>query len=159
VPAKRIPISEHSGYLNDVFFLQEDVIRHCAYCLEICGFPTKLCGNCRKRAYCSKECQIADWSVKGDGQRHINWCRRHEYGEEDVDWEVVPIPNKGLGIRAKKLLPAGLKIIVEPTFSSPNAHQGYFKYILKLFQYRSIQLSIMVFIEQESKISAQKVLI
>ena len=100
--------------------------RHCAYCLEVCGFPTKLCSGCKKRAYCSKECQRADWSVKGDGQRHVNWCQRHECGEEDVDWEVVPIVNKGLGIRAKRLLPAGLKIIVEPTLSSPNAHQGHF---------------------------------
>ncbi len=64
---------------------------------------------------------------KGDGQRHINWCRRQECGEEGVDWEVVPIQNKGLGIRAKKSLPAGMKIIVEPVFSSPNAHSGLFR--------------------------------
>ena len=57
---------------------------------------------------------MKDWSNKGNGQRHVNWCRRPECGEEEVDWEVVPIINKGLGIRAKKLLPAGLKIVVEP---------------------------------------------
>ncbi len=103
---------------------EDGVIRHCAYCLNVCGLPTKLCGGCKKRAYCSRECQTKDWSRKGDGQRHVNWCRRHEYGEEDVDWEVVPVVNKGLGIRAKKLIPAGLKIIVEPVFNSPDGHSG-----------------------------------
>jgi len=62
----------------------------------------------------------------GNGQRHVNWCQRHECGKEDVDWEVVPIVNKGLGIRAKKLLPAGMKIIVEPVLCSANDHPGYF---------------------------------
>ena len=64
--------------------------------------------------------------VNGNGQRHVNWCQRHECGEEDVDWVVVPIPNKGLGIRAKKLLPAGFKIIVEPVFFTTKDHPGYF---------------------------------
>jgi len=83
-----------------------------------------LCGGCKKRAYCSKECQTADWSIKGNGQRHKNWCGIHEYGEEDLDWEVVPVPNnyKGLGIVAKRLLPAGFRIIVEPAFTDPHDH-------------------------------------
>jgi len=111
-----------------MFCQEEDVviIRHCSYCLNVCGLPIKLCGGCNKRAYCSRECQVKDWSSKGDGQRHVKWCQRHECGEEDVDWEVVPVPNKGLGVRAKKLIPAGLKIIVEPVFSSPNDHPGNF---------------------------------
>jgi len=94
--------------------------------LKVCESPPKLCGGCKKRAYCSKECQAADWSRKGDGQRHVNWCRRYEYGEEDVDWEVVSIPNKGLGVRAKKLLPEGYRIIVEPVFTDPHGHLGIF---------------------------------
>jgi len=89
-----------------------------------------ICDGCKKRAYCSRECQNADWVINGNGQRHVNWCSRHEYGEEDVDWEVVPIPNKGLGIRAKKPFPAGLKIIVEPVFPSPNDHPGYIFFVL-----------------------------
>jgi len=101
------------------------VTRHCAFCLEIITtFPVKLCGGCKKRAYCSKECQVADWKITGTGQRHKNWCGVHNHGEEDVDWEVVPVPNKGLGIIAKKLLPAGYRIIVEPAFSDPNDHPG-----------------------------------
>jgi len=98
----------------------------------LCEFPAKLCGGCKKRAYCSKECQIKDWSNKGNGQRHVNWCRRQEYGEEDADWEVVPIPNKGLGIRAKKLIPSD---IVEPVFCSANAHPGYFSIYIILIPF------------------------
>jgi len=62
--------------------------------------------------------------VNGKGQRHVNWCGRYDYGEEDLDWEVVPIPNKGLGIRAKRFLPAGFRIIVEPVFTDPVGHPG-----------------------------------
>jgi len=121
----------------------DGVIRHCAYCLNLCGLPAKLCGGCKKRAYCSKECQVKDWSVKGNGQRHVNWCRRHECGEEDVDWEMDmdPIPNKGLGIRAKTFIPAGMKIIVEPSFSSPYDHPGY---LLSLFPYQLIYIFLKV---------------
>jgi len=110
-------------------FSQEEidaVTRHCAYCLNLRGF--KLCGGCKKRAYCSKKCQAADWSSRGNGQRHVNWCRKHECGEEDVDWEVVPIPNKGLGVRAKKVIPSGMKMIVEPVFSSGHGHPGYYSF-------------------------------
>lgn len=63
--------------------------------------------------------------MKGSGQRHKLWCGRHDYGEEDVDWEVVPVPNKGLGIVAKRFLPAGFRIIVEPVFTNPHDHPGF----------------------------------
>jgi len=44
-----------------------------------------------------------------------NWCGRYQYGEEDVDWEIVPVRNKGLGVRAKKpLIPAGYRFITSP---------------------------------------------
>ena len=65
-------------------------------------------------------------------QLHVNWCRRHECGEENIDWEVVPIPNKGLGIRAQKLLPAGMKIIVEPVFTSSKDYSGITSYECKI---------------------------
>ena len=44
-------------------------LRHCAYCLkEFAGSLT--CGQCHRRAYCSKDCQRKDWSPSGDGQGH-----------------------------------------------------------------------------------------
>jgi len=46
-----------------LFCQEEDiVVRHCAYCLNVCGLPIKLCGGYTKRAYCSRECQVKDWS-------------------------------------------------------------------------------------------------
>ena len=101
-------------------------LRHCAFCLKVCGFPVKFCGGCKKRAYCSKKCQVTDWKITHDGQRHKNWCGRFEHGEEDVDFEVIPIPNKGLGVCAKRLLPAGFRIIVEPVFTDPHGHPGIY---------------------------------
>ncbi len=84
----------------------------------------KLCDRCKKRAYCSDDCQEADWSITGTGQRHVNWCTIYEFGEEDVDWEVVPIPNKGLGIISKRFMPVGYKIMVDPVYTDPNDHPG-----------------------------------
>lgn len=51
----------------------------------------------------------------------MDWCN-HECGEEDVDWQVVPVPGKGLGIVAKRNMPAGYRIMVERGFSNPCAH-------------------------------------
>lgn len=82
----------------------------------------KFCGGCQKRAYCSEECQSSDWSITETGQRRTNWCTRYEYGEEDVDWEVVPIPNKGLGIIAKIFLPDGYRIMADPVYTNPHDH-------------------------------------
>jgi len=53
---------------------------------------------------------------------------RNEYREKDVNWEVVPISNKELGIRDRTLLPegfSGFEIIFEPTFTSPHGYPGY----------------------------------
>jgi len=87
--------------------------RHCACCLkEISGEAILKCGKCLKRVYCSKECQTIDWSTKQDGQGHKNWCGI-DCGEEDLDWSVVPIPGKGLGIVALRDIPALYRIIVE----------------------------------------------
>ena len=84
----------------------------------------QICSGCGKRAYCSKECQAKDWSIQGIGQKHVNWCGRYECGEEDVEWQLVPVPGKGLGLRALKFLPAGYRIIVEPVYTDMNAHPG-----------------------------------
>lgn len=94
-------------------------------CLKVCASPAiRLCGGCKKRAYCSKDCQEADWSVTGQGQRHQNWCGKYECGEEDVEWEVVPVPGKGLGVVAKEFIPAKYRIIVEPVYRDPFSHPG-----------------------------------
>lgn len=63
-------------------------------------------------------------SIRGVGQRHVQWCGIYECGEEDVDWEVIPIPNTGLGIAAKRSLPAGYRIIVEPGLTDHQSHPG-----------------------------------
>lgn len=88
-------------------------IRHCAFCLNtISDTKIKLCGKCRKRAYCSRDCQVADWSSGGKGQGHKNWCHL-ECGEEDIDWKVCEVPGKGLGLVAMRQLPARFRIQVE----------------------------------------------
>ena len=96
--------------------------RHCSFCLQICS-PAKFCSKCHKRAYCSRECQAIDWPSQGKGQGHKNWCR-YECGEEDVDWHVVPVLGKGLGLVAKRTIPAGYRILVEPVFTDPKGHPG-----------------------------------
>ena len=106
--------------------------RHCAFCLQPCS-QAKLCGGCKKRAYCSTECQKIDWSVTGSGQKHRNWCGKFEHGEEDVDWKVVPIDGKGLGVVALRRLPAKYRIMVEPVFTDPHAHPGISNRLKRLF--------------------------
>lgn len=94
-------------------------LRQCAFCLRLSEF--KLCGGCHKRAYCSKECQAVDWSPTGMGQHHKYWCKL-DCGEEDVDFEIVPVPGKGFGVVAKRLIPAKYRIIVEGVHTNPWAH-------------------------------------
>lgn len=90
-----------------------DKTRHCAYCLNsISDESIKLCGKCKKRAYCSRDCQVTDWQSHGKGQGHKNWCSL-ECGEEDIDWKVCEINGKGLGLVAKRQLPAKYRIIVD----------------------------------------------
>ena len=100
--------------------------RRCAVCLTISAKP-KLCGKCQRRAYCCRECQVVDWwpdsSISGKGQGHKNWCHL-DCGEEDLDWKVVSVPGKGLGVVAKRPIPAKYRIIVETVFTDPQAHPG-----------------------------------
>lgn len=78
----------------------------------------------KKRIFCSRECQIADWCAIGIRQRHKNWCGSYEHGEENMDWEVVLVPNGGLGVRAKRLIPAEYGIFVNPVYTNSNDHPG-----------------------------------
>ena len=87
-----------------------NIERTCAYCLTVgTNGKVKVCAGCRRRAYCSKECQQADWF---SGQMHRKWCELG-CGEEDLDWKVAPIPGKGLGLIAKRLIPAKFQIMVD----------------------------------------------
>jgi len=87
--------------------------RHCAYCLKFLPVGTaKICGRCYRRAYCSRDCQKADWSQKPGSQGHKNWCDLR-CGEEDIEWEFKPAPGTGFGIFAKRFIPAKFRIMVD----------------------------------------------
>lgn len=102
-------------------------IRHCAYCLcPVDAKSVKLCGKCVRRAYCSKTCQTLDWKdmptpSEQRGQRHKDWCGI-SVGEEDLDWKVVAVEGKGLGIVALRNIPAKYRIMVEAGQIGPSCH-------------------------------------
>ena len=73
--------------------------RHCAFCFKMGEY--KLCGGCRKRAYCSDKCQKADWSLSGTGHHHKNWCRL-ERDAESLDFERVALVTLRMEIGLKK---------------------------------------------------------
>ena len=81
--------------------------RVCAYCYKQLETVLK-CSKCKKRAYCSRDCQRADW---GTGQRHKVWCDLPS-GEEGVDWEVRPC-EYGLGVFALRDIPRLARVMVE----------------------------------------------
>ena len=88
--------------------------RHCALCLDPLTDPL-CCGQCHKRAYCTKECQKKNWKAGGSGQGHKTWCAVGA-GEEGVDWKVRHISEqKGLGLVALRTLPEGFRIMVGTT--------------------------------------------
>ncbi|KAF0722985.1 hypothetical protein Ae201684P_022034 [Aphanomyces euteiches] len=95
--------------------------RHCALCLVALTAP-KLCSKCLRRAYCSRRCQRMDWAQAGQqlSQGHKHWCGL-AYGEEDIEWEVIPIAGKGLGVVAKKAIARFSRILVEGVLFEPVA--------------------------------------
>lgn len=109
--------------------MTDQIPRHCAFCLiEIIPENVKTCGKCLRRAYCSKECQTLDWKMPKDsdsprGQGHKKWCGR-QYGEEDLDWKIVPIEEKGLGVVALRPIPAKYRIMVDACQTRPTDHPG-----------------------------------
>jgi len=91
--------------------------RHCAFCLiEIQGDKINKCGKCNRRAYCSKDCQVKDWT-NNTGQNHKIWCD-DRICEEDIDWEIRESPGKGLGVFALRDIPKNTKIIVDKGYHS-----------------------------------------
>jgi len=112
-----------SSYLREMDLDPPNNIRHCAHCLQsIPAENVKLCGGCRRRAFCSKECQVTDWSPSKPGQGHKNWCKL-ECGEEDLDWKVSEVAGKGLGLIALRKIPAKFRIIVDAESSLD--HPGF----------------------------------
>jgi hypothetical protein len=85
------------------------VKRHCAFCLKNLLNVLK-CGGCKKRVYCSVDCQKKDWTSVG--QYHKIWCKVN-CCEEGVDWEVAEVPGKGLGMIALRDIPPLTRILVE----------------------------------------------
>jgi MYND finger protein len=46
--------------------------RHCAFCLvPVSADEVKICGKCHRRAYCSKECQVKDWTSNPSNLKFI----------------------------------------------------------------------------------------
>ena len=92
----------------------------CAYCYSvgtdstssIGGQPNKLlcCGKCKKRKYCSKECQRLDWK---EGS-HKHFCTVG-VGEFNVDWQVKSSTyhSGGLGVFALRTIQKDEIIMVE----------------------------------------------
>ena len=74
------------------------------------------CSMCRKECYCSKECQVLDWKVGGQGAGHQAWCKV-DYGRRDLDWAIQPVEGKGLGIVALRPIPKDHRIMVDRMFS------------------------------------------
>ena len=89
-------------------------IQHCAWCLAE-GYDMKHCSQCKKRAYCSRECQAKDWSEGGQG--HKKWCKVG-CGEEDVDWVIRDFPGRGKGLVALRDFPRGARIMVDRGYTS-----------------------------------------
>ena len=85
------------------------VKRHCAFCLKESVNMLK-CRGCKKRAYCSVDCQKKDWT--SIGQSHKIWCKV-DCCEEDFDWKVEEVPGKGLGLIALRDIPPLTRIMVE----------------------------------------------
>ncbi|KAF0690201.1 Aste57867_18392 [Aphanomyces stellatus] len=95
--------------------------RHCACCLVLLVAP-KLCGGCKRRAYCWRACQRIDWTLSDHrmvSQGHKHWCRLG-CGEEDVDWAVAAVPGQGFGLVAKTFVARGSRIFVDAGAERPH---------------------------------------
>ena len=88
----------------------------CAFCYKECNYDTlRVCDGCKKRRYCSIQCQRTDWSdaPSARGQRHKIMCGL-ECGEEGHDWEVRYInKTKGFGLVALRAFSRGQRILAE----------------------------------------------
>lgn len=79
----------------------------CGWCYAAVNSKLMRCGRCRKRGYCSKECQLRDWKYGA----HRHWCGGA--GELGYDVAISPIEGKGFGMFAMRSFRRGEKILVE----------------------------------------------
>eukprot|EP00919_Chromeraceae_sp_WS-2016_P044660 GHVR01106565.1.p1 GENE.GHVR01106565.1~~GHVR01106565.1.p1 ORF type:complete len:348 (+),score=60.19 GHVR01106565.1:39-1082(+) len=77
----------------------------CAYCYKS-DVKLSTCSKCKKRQFCSKECQVKDWKT---GHKH--WCGVS--GEIGHDYEVRESQGKGLGLFALRKFEKNEKIMME----------------------------------------------
>lgn len=81
------------------------MIPFCSYCYEETCKPS-VCGKCKHRKYCSRECQVSDWK---NGHKH--WCGKA--GEIGADFSIREAECKGLGVFALRDFRRGEKIMAE----------------------------------------------
>ena len=77
----------------------------CAFCYRNL-VQVSLCGKCRKRKLCSRECQLADWKTG-----HKIWCGRS--CELGLDFAVRLTDDRGFAVFALREIQRGEKIIAE----------------------------------------------
>jgi hypothetical protein len=84
---------------------------------NICAFchrnlvQVSLCGKCRKRKLCSRECQLTDWKMG-----HKKWCGRS--CELGLDFAVRLTEDRGFAVFALREIQRGEKIIAEKPMMS-----------------------------------------
>lgn len=102
-------------------FLQDfKMRRHCASCLiELNEAKVTLCTGCDRRAYCSNSCQTLDWD--NGGQSHTIWCKLGCL-EEDLDWEIIEVEGKGLGMVSKVVIKPFTRILIDKWFENGDGH-------------------------------------
>jgi len=76
----------------------------CRYCYSHSD-TLKLCGKCKKRKFCSSECQKKDWTT------HKVFCGK--VGELGFDFEIKKAEGKGFGLFAKRDFEQYEKIMLE----------------------------------------------
>ena len=81
----------------------------CGWCYAAGTADVKMlrCGKCKKRVYCSKDCQIKDWKAGA----HKHWCSKS--GEVGHDVAFCSTESKGFAMFAMRKFERGDKIMVE----------------------------------------------
>ena len=99
----------------------------CGWCYTTALHGVKRCGKCKKRIYCSRDCQLNDWKFGG----HRHWCGIA--GELGHDVAVRSIgATKGRGLFALRRFSRGDKLLVERlTIKNPRSPQDVSEGVLR----------------------------